>query len=470
MLFGKNKKQRELEQQQELEKIRLEKEAEQKRQLQKQREEAEMRAAEEARIAAKKASPYKFSVPDPMPKELISVLCSMFKKLFPEATKAYLVLTRYEDKKGYLLVVDIDAKFHKIINIYLDGETKKVRNGMPIECILYSKSGDLTDGMKPFYEKIVPEAPKPAPKLNLSSYTTDAEPIAVPDFSDMITEDSFSVKEDSADVDSAKPEAEAAADPEPAPAPEQEAVPEAEAESEAQAELETQAEPETQEESEAHAEPETQAGPETVDDTESETDFEPVAEAEQELSESDGQPQNMDAAEDPTDEEKSEPEPEKGENSSDDEALELEIKKTTVKVIPETKQQLFVLMNRAASDADSDTLAIAVDGFSEYEFYIPFVHDGQPTSDEPVRQFPEGARLFLLLNRDNGIKVITFFTDAEPAMAFAKDNGCGVACMKYKDYKAAAHEDGMVAAPAAEGIIINPDAEQILLPPDYPLL
>lgn len=448
MLFGKNKKQRELEQQQELEKIRLEKEAEQKRQLQIQREEAEMRAAEEARIAAKKASPYKFSVPDPMPKELISVLCSMFKKLFPEATKAYLVLTRYEDKKGYLLVVDIDAKFHKIINIYLDGETKKVRNGMPIECILYSKSGDLTDGMKPFYEKIVPEAAKPAPKLDLSSYTTDAEPLELPDFSDMITEDGFLVKEDSADVDSANPETE----PEPTPAPEQEAVPEAETKSDAQAEAETQAEPET------------------VEDTESETDFEPVAEAVQASSKSDGQPQNMDDAENPADEEKSEPEPEKGENSYDDEALELEIKKTTVKVIPETKQQLFVLMNRAASDADSDTLAIAVDGFSEYEFYIPFVYDGQPTSDEPVRQFPEGARLFLLLNRDNGIKVITFFTDAEPAMAFAKDNGCGVACMKYKDYKVAAHEEGMVAAPAAEGIIINPDSEQILLPPDYPLL
>ena len=111
-----------------------------------------------------KSMPYKFSEPSPMPKELVSVLREMFKKLFPDARKAFLVLTEYEEKKGYLLVVDIDAKFLKIINIYLDGQTKKVRNGYPIECILYSKSGNLTEGMTPFYKKEIPEAPKTTPR------------------------------------------------------------------------------------------------------------------------------------------------------------------------------------------------------------------------------------------------------------------------------------------------------------------
>lgn len=426
MLFGKNKKQQELEQRQELERIKLEKEENQRR-LQLEREEAERKAAEEARLAARKASPYKFSVPNPMPKELVSVLCEMFKKLFPDATKAYLVLTQYEEKSGYLLVVDIDPKFHKIINIYLDGETKKVRNGLPIECILYSKSGDLTYGMKPFYEKAVPDIPKPVPELKISDAVMNSDDVEIPDFNNMITEDGFSAK-DEADT-------EAVAEPE---------------------ENETVETAETVETVESLKTTETdneEATGESVTNTEAETD-EPVA-VEPEADASSDEPENptVDATE-------QSPIP------------EMEIKKAPVKVVPETKQQLFLLMNRAASEDDEDIeqkLQMAKDGFAEYKFYIPFECDDDAMMGAVMTEFPKDSRLCLLLNRENGIKAAAFFTDEEPAIAFAKEMHCSIASVKYKDYKVAA-EAGTVVAPAAEGIIINPDGEQILLPPDYPLL
>ncbi len=96
---------------------------------------------------------YAFYKPDPYPKELVSVLKSMLQRLFPDTRRAYLLEAQKSDRKGYLLIVDIDSKFLKIINIYLDGETKRVRGNIPIECILYSKSGSLTEGIDPFYAK-----------------------------------------------------------------------------------------------------------------------------------------------------------------------------------------------------------------------------------------------------------------------------------------------------------------------------
>lgn len=108
---------------------------------------------EEEEKSETKASEYAFYKPDPYPKELVSVLKSMLQRLFPDTKRAYLLEAQKSDRKGYLLIVDIDSKFLKIINIYLDGETKKVRGNTPIECILYTKSGSLTEGIDPFYSK-----------------------------------------------------------------------------------------------------------------------------------------------------------------------------------------------------------------------------------------------------------------------------------------------------------------------------
>lgn len=413
MLFGKNKKEQEFNQQKELEKISIEKERikeeEYKLKLQSEKETAENKPAhpvDEIKEPPRKLSPYKFSVPDPMPKELVSVLSSMLKRLFPEATKAFLVLTTYENKKGYLLVVDIAPKYHKIISLYLDGETQKVRNGYPIECILYSKSGNLTKGMTPFYEKIVPEQPAQTSTASKEE-STDIEDIAIPKFSSLAKEEPFTVtpiktpSKDSSDVAS------------------------------------------------SGGTDSSKSSPDDISKSEQKPGIRPAVSSD---SSTDAQ-----AGVKPDETPASKPMP------------ELEIKKNTVKVVPETKQQLFALMNRAATETNAESVQMAADGFAEYKFYIPFITKTKMSASSPANEFPKDARLILLLNRDNGIKAATFFTDFEPARKFAKEKKCSLACISYKDYKAA-HESGIVADPSAEGIIINPDAEQILLPADYPLL
>ncbi len=102
--------------------------------------------------------PYSFHKPEPYPMDLISVITKMLQKLFPDTRKAYLLEARQNKKKGYLLIVDIEPKFLKILNIYSDGETKKVRGDFPIECILYSKSGTITEGIDPFFVKETAES------------------------------------------------------------------------------------------------------------------------------------------------------------------------------------------------------------------------------------------------------------------------------------------------------------------------
>ena len=183
MLFNKHKKEEE-ERLKELERQRLQKEEERKQKLKQEEEAAKRLEAEKERA---KPNPYKFHEPDPKPKELLSVLGSMLKKLFPETKKAYLTVMSYEDKSGYLLICDIAPKFLKIIKLYLDGETKMVRNGMPIDCILYSKSGSITDSMKPFYvkaefehgssSKAISEKIKAELSSNAADGTTDDAPI-----------------------------------------------------------------------------------------------------------------------------------------------------------------------------------------------------------------------------------------------------------------------------------------------------
>ncbi|MBO5742742.1 MAG: SseB family protein [Clostridia bacterium] len=102
--------------------------------------------------------PYSFHKVEPYPMDLVSVITKMLQKLFPDTRKAYLLEARQNKKRGYLLIVDIEPKFLKIINIYADGETKKVRGDVPIECILYSKSGTITEGIDPFFVKETAES------------------------------------------------------------------------------------------------------------------------------------------------------------------------------------------------------------------------------------------------------------------------------------------------------------------------
>ena len=123
-------------------------------------------------------STYSFYKPDPVPKELISVLKSMLQRLFPDTRKAFLLEAKQNNKKGYLMIVDIDSKFLKIINIYLDSETKRVRGDVPIECVLYSKSSAaLVDGVEPFYFREVAESEEPVreTKKESVSYGTKTE-------------------------------------------------------------------------------------------------------------------------------------------------------------------------------------------------------------------------------------------------------------------------------------------------------
>lgn len=376
-MFGKNKKQAEARLLAELEKQRLEEEAERQEQLKKEIEEAEAMAAE----ALKNNTPYRFSTPDPMPKELVSVLKEMLKKLFPDAKKAYLVYTQYEEKAGYLLVVDIDAKFLKIINIYLDGETKRVRNGLPIECILYSKSGSLTEGMEPFYYKEVAD---------------NTHSVSLPEFSAFGISSDFSFD----DV----------------------------------------------------------LGFEKAVDgfgTETPADEEPLAEEENSANEDTPAEEEISA---------------EAETSDEAQQIEFEIDKASVKVKPETKNQLFALMNRAAKNDTEEVQLVARSGFGEFEFYIPYTNaDGSGGALEISNDCPDQSHHFLLINRDSGIRAAVLFTDSENALDFAKVHNCQIAKMRYTDYKAALL-NGTILSPAAEGLVINPDAEQILLPPDYPLL
>ena len=364
MLFNKRKK--------EEEEKRIQEEKELKRQqmeaqLQREREEEEKRAKENE--AKKNTSPYKFSKPNPWPKELASVLKEMLKKLFPDAKKAYLVQADYEEKTGYLLVVDIDARYHKIINIYLDGQTKRVRGDKPIECILYSKSASLTDGMLPFYEKEESDFSKTQPR-----------------------ESEYALKSALDDIRS-------------------------EYSVEFKSEINPEVEPEVEPEGEPEGEPEVELNVESEIESE----------------------------------------------------IEFKVEKTEVRVVPETKQQLFALMNRHASSDDEETKEIAYSGFGEYKFCIPYETDGDFDMENPPEEFPDNAKLVMLINKGNGIKAIPFFTDREDASIFAKEKNCSFAVMKYTEYKEAAHGEKIISS-AAEGIIINPSAEQILLPPDHPLL
>ncbi len=427
MIFNKRKKEEELRQQRELaQKLIDEEKLRKEEQL---RLEAERQAKEEAEKAAK-VLPYKFSEPSPMPKELVSVLKDMFKRLFPDVRKAYLVLAEYEGKKGYLLVVDIDAKFLKIINIYLDGETKKVRNGYPIECILFSGSGNLTEGMTPFYQKEVPESAKVKHRSDLPSFG-DLPELAI----DAKTIESINYEFGATHVEEA-PVEETPVEETPV-----EEAPVEDAPVEETPVEETPVEEAPVEEALVEDAPVEDAPVEEASVEEAPVEETPVEEA-------------------PVEEALVEEAPV-------DDIPTLEIEPQSVKVEPETKQQLFALMNRAGSSDSEDVISVARSGFSEYRFFIPFNSDDCAVGEN--EKFGKNSRPVLLINRDSGIKAIAFFTDFDEAQTFAQEKGHSFVAVKYKDYKEAV-EEGIVVAASAEGIIINPTNEKILLAPDYPLL
>lgn len=155
---------------------------------------------------------YAFYKPDPYPKELVSVLKGMLQKLFPDAKRAYILEAQKSDQKGYLLIVDIDAKFLKMINIYLDGETKRVRGDIPIECVLYSKSGSLTEGIDPFYVK--ESAQSKANNLASKEFSSEVVFSQMPEF-ELWKESASKVQKDDIslpDLDDNKAQTETAAD------------------------------------------------------------------------------------------------------------------------------------------------------------------------------------------------------------------------------------------------------------------
>ena len=449
-MFGKRKKEAELKAKQELEQKRIEEERLREEKLRLEMEAERKRAEEEAA----KIVPYRFSVPNPKPKELIAVLTGMLKKLFPETKKAYLVLTELEDKKGYLLVVDIDAKFFKIIHMYLDGETKKVRDGLPIECILYSKSGNLTDKMEPFYQKIVPETEKK--DVGSSSTSDEVKFSAMPEFgfgqisADLKKEYEQSVEESDEPV-------------------QEEAIEENVQTSEGVvAEENDELSEETVIEEveildEAVVEEETELSEESTVEEDGEHYEESIAEETMELPEESAVEEIVEIPEESTVEETVGIHPENEvEAAKPEETLQ-----EPARIQPETKQQLFVMMNRVGLNPSAEDVKNASEGFGEYKFYIPYISEEK--TDDISESFAPGARPVLLINRDNGIKAIVFFTDEEDAKAFSDRKECSIANIKYKDYKQAL-ADGTLAHAAAEGIIINPDSEQILLAPDYCLL
>lgn len=329
-------------------------------------------------------SSYAFYKPDPYPKELISVLKSMLQRLFPDTKRAYLLEAQKSDQKGYLLIVDIDSKFLKIINIYLDGETKKVRGGMPIECILYSKSGSLTEGIDPFYAKESAESKA----NNLASKEFSGEIV----FSEMPEFELWSKRD-------------------------------------------------------------------SKDDVKLEADKETASEREEAVNETETAP---------------------GDNADNREIKvkppviipvvkdEKKEEKTTAKVKPTTKEELFGILNEYGTKKSGEVSTIAMAAIKEYEFFIPYSLGKEEKFEDIDTSLPidDKLRFKKLINPDTGIAVVPLFTQREDAISFAERDKCRIAGIKYKDFAAsrAAEVTGF------DGVLINPDAEEIYLSCAHPLL
>lgn len=333
------------------------------------------------------SSSYAFYKPDPYPKELISVLKSMLQRLFPDTRRAYLLEAQKSDQKGYLLIVDIDSKFLKIINIYLDGETKKVRGGLPIECILYSKSGSLTEGIDPFYAKESAQSKA----NNLASKEFSGEIV----FSEMPEFDLWSKNDDK---DAVK-----------------------------------------------------------LESDDAEADNGEVAS------------ENGDVSEVSVN------------DNSDDREIKVnppviipvvkdtkKEEKTTAKVKPTTKEELFGILNEYGAKKSGEVSTVAMAAIKEYEFYIPYSLGKEVEFKDVDTSLPidDNLRFKKLINPETGVSVVPLFTQSEDAVEFADRDKCRIAKIKYKDFAAsrAAEVTGF------DGVLINPGAEEIYFSADHPLL
>ena len=351
-------------------------------------EEAAVSESDDVPAEEQTSSSYAFYKPDPYPKELVSVLKSMLQRLFPDTKRAYLLEAQKSDRKGYLLIVDIDSKFLKIINIYLDGETKKVRGGVPIECILYSKSGSLTEGIDPFYAKESAQSKA----NNLASKEFSGEIV----FSEMPEFELWS-KQDSKD------------------AVKLESVEKAEAKDDEPAD-------------EVEAEP--VAAPENAADDREIKVKPPVV---------------IPVTKDTKKEEK-----------------------TTAKVKPTTKEELFGILNEYGAKKSGEVSTVAMAAIKEYEFYIPYSLGKEEEFKDVDTSLPidDNLRFKKLINPETETSVVPLFTQSEDAAEFADRDECRIARIKYKDFAAsrAAEVTGF------DGVLINPGAEEIFLSADHPLL
>lgn len=361
------------------------------------------------------AFPYSFYKPDPYPRELVSVITKMLKKMFPDTKKAYLMEAHQDDKKGYLLIVDIEPKYVKIINLYLGGETKRLIGDTPIESILYSKSGTITEGVDPFYVKETAESK--ANNLASKEFSGEVTFSEMPEFKIWSREsknDEEYAKDAEIDAEDASEEAEIS-DKEPLVT---------EGDSEAQNLTETDADA-----TEAHQE-------NALDETENEDNKEIETPS----------PEAIDA------------------ESADTEVKE----KIQTKVKPSTKQELFSILNEYGAKKSGAISTVAMAAIREFEFYIPYSCGKNGFSEEIATSLAidDRIRFKILINEASEVKAVPLFTERETALGFARREECSLAYIKYKEFAASRASE----LTGHSGIVINPDDESIFLMSDHPLL
>ncbi len=361
--------------------------------------------------------PYSFYKPDPYPRELISVITKLLQRMFPDTKKAYLMEAHQNDKKGYLLIVDIEPKYVKIINLYLGGETKRLIGDTPIESILYSKSGTITEGIDPFYVK--------------ESAESKANNLASKEFSGEIT---FSeMPEFEIWSRSSKNDEEMAGD--------------------------------------------IEVDSEAVEDTEYETDIDNEKESDNQEAEAvpeDEVSETAEAEETEETEEKTEPAENENTEGIEDNAADTKPcdespkEKSQTKVKPATKQELFSILNEYGAKKSGAISTVAMAAIREYEFYIPYSCGKDGFSEEIATSLAidDRIRFKILINEESEAKAVPLFTEKDAALGFARRAACSLSHIKYKEFAASRAFE----LTGHSGIVINPDDESIFLLSDHPLL
>jgi len=518
MLFKSKKIKEELERQKEAEAL---KEQERKRReeelaLERRRHEEELLRIEEERKNANPLHKYRFSEPKPRPKELVSVLSRMLQKTFPDAKKAFLLLSQYNDKSGYLLVVDIDPRFLKIINLYLDGETKPVRNSLPIECILYAKSGSLTDGIQPFYVKEVSESDKSSgksspdsPQGKTSESVASSDSIVfgeMPEFGikgNLPHDDRFPGNNSDAEKAAAEKAAAEKAAAEKAAA-EKAAAEKAAAEkaaaekaaaekaaaekaaaekaaaekaaAEKAAAEKAAAEKAAAEKAAAEKAAAEKAAAEKAAAEKAAAEKAAAEKAAAEKAAAEKAAAEKAAAEKAAAEkaaaEKAAAEKAAAEKAAAEKAAAEKAaaeKAAAEKVLSPTVETLFTALNTYGLAPDESNLKAAEKTFGDFEFYIPY----NPGSGNAhiSNEMPSAKELPLttLVNIKTKSRAIPFFTSEKAAAEFAGKHKSDLMHISYRFFKEA-HQKGIIKLESFDGIIINPNFENIFLPCDYPII